>query len=138
MEVKNIIICDDVLNQQGTKGEVPNLISPYANIVLPVIPTTYSFSIFVIIDGAPENPGRFDINFYYHDTPEDLINSISIVVDQPTQEQMSSKVPSSINFAINMRNILFKKTGDYIVDVLYDDKKLCSQSVSIHKAVGDI
>lgn len=134
MEVKNIIICDDVINQPGPNGQVPNLISPYANIVLPVLPTTYSFSVFVIIDGAPDAPGRFDINFYHGKTPQDIMNNVAIDLDASMHTQMTAKTPSGINFSINMRNILFKETGKYIIDVFFNGEKISSQSIDFYKA----
>lgn len=138
MEVKNIIVCDDVINQPGPNGMIPNLLSPYANVSLPTLPTSFSFSIFIIIDGAPNSPGDFVLNIYHQDTPDIIEHSVTMNIESTMLEQMPKKKHSSINFAVNIRNMFFKVEGLYVFDLYYNEDKLNTQTIGFYKFDGEV
>ena len=135
MEIKNIILCNDVINQPGQNGVVtPSIAMPYSNVVLPFIPNSFSFTAFVMIDGAPDVVGKFSVDLYKESSPTEIMSNVEIAITDETIKQIGGKIPASINFSINFMNQVFQETGKYIIDVSYNGVKLSSQSVNFYVA----
>lgn len=134
MQVKNIVICDEIINQPGPNGSVPCLMMPYTNINLPIVPTTFSFSIFVMINGTPEEPGEFKLEIAKETSLEKILNTVTIPVDSNSLDEMKKSEHPSISFAVSTRNLLIEEEGVYSIKIYYGKDEIGTQSIGFYKS----
>ena len=134
--IENFVLCEDIQNQVVLQSETgvptlqPNIISPLSEITPVSIPGNYSFAMFGIV---------FD---YDIDTSNEMVISIVDADDEECFSTASIKIPyaneKSTNkfiFAVNLRNFVFKREGNYKI-VVKINHTVCFEKVFYVKAKG--
>lgn len=135
MKVLNILFCEDVIDVQNG---IPNqkkmaLVSPTAAFSLPFIPSTFSFSIVVMMLGIPSVETIARICF-----KNASIGTILLDISAPISSLMvkNENIPSEftgINLNIPLKNVLFENTGTYLCEVFLNGNIEKTEAIEILK-----
>lgn len=104
------------------------LTMPLEFIILPFVPTTYSFAIITCIT-------EFDVTqthivkmlLSFKDDKSVIYNTGDIIKPAEPDNPLRKKIPSQFvgfSLGVDMRNVIFQKEGIYVLSVYFDNEKI--------------
>ena len=95
------------------------------------LPTQFSFNLYFTI--AKFETGDHKIRFIMLDNENNiLIETQNINVKLAKTSETIDEV-NFVNFTLNLKNILFKKEGEYVAKIFFDDEQIGEKHIYAHK-----
>ena len=141
MKVKQIIFSEDVIDiktdQAGleVKNEAPKMaiVNPTLSFMPPFIPTTFSFSAVIMMQGAPKDNTAIKIELVNETNHKTLFSVISNI---PGNIQRNTSIPddfAGLNMNVPLKNIPLETEGSYLFNIYLNDEPSFSEELKIFK-----
>lgn len=126
----SIIFCDAIQSNIINGRMVPSVIGPLTSIAPYSIPGNYTFSVYCSIANILVDSPKHNFRVTIKDTNEEVIfDTKEIDITQNLEKVGNYFAP--IDCSIEIRNIVIKKTGNFIAEVYLDGEKKASQNLKV-------
>ncbi len=126
MTIQVAVLCDAATDYNGKL----NLLGTFDTIYAPQLPAHHpqcSVAMRIAFDRVEEGPHHLLINFVDEDgQPIMRGTEVPVEVIFPADATFISR-----NFVVNIQQLKFEKTGLYSVDLVMDDRQLCSIPLAV-------
>jgi len=126
MTIQVAVLCDAATDYNGKL----NLLGTFDTIYAPQLPAHHpqcSVAMRLLFDRMEEGPHQLTINFVDEDgQPIMRGTEVPVEVVFPADATFISR-----NFVVNIQQLKFDKTGLYSVDLVMDDRQLCSIPLAV-------
>jgi hypothetical protein len=126
MTIQVAVLCDAATDYNGKL----NLLGTFDTIYAPQLPAHHpqcSVAMRIAFDRIEEGPHHLSIHFVDEDgQPIMRGTEVPVEVTFPSDATFISR-----NFIVNIQQLKFEKTGLYSVDLVLDDRQLCSIPLAV-------
>ena len=126
--VTNFIFCEYSKNDKKGNTSIVNILNYFS---LSELPTQLTFNLYFTL--AKFETGDHKIKFIMLDNENNiLIETQNINVKLLKTSETIDEV-NFVNFALNLKNILFKKETEYVAKIFFDDEQIGEKHIYAHK-----
>lgn len=128
--VENLVFCQNSKIDNSGRMIIENL---FTTILLPFLPTQFSFSIvFTVLGINPKAEHNLKLIFKNKNTNEIVFDTNNIPINNLTSNNDVPLEFQSINFNINLQNLIFKDGGIYVAIVYFDENNIGEREIFVY------
>ena len=128
--ISSFTYCDNIQTEMTPQGPRNQIVNPIQILAPVAVPGNYSFAIACNIAGFDievENTIRIQFGL----SSEEVIYDTGEIKFQVPKEQIKADKPGVMQFNLDMRNLIFKKTGTYITKVFVNTEQIGEYGIEV-------
>ena len=129
--ISSFVYCDDIQTDFTPTGPVSRIVKPLQVLAPIAVPSNYSFAISYNIEGFDaDKENTVQVQFVSPDGK--VLQDTGTVKFQVPPEQIGVGRQGSMQFNLDMRNIILDKVGLYATKILLDGKEIGKYSIEVN------
>lgn len=135
MKLETIIFCEDIIELPSTTPGVfkSAVVNPTASFGLEIIPSTFSFSVLIMLKGLPTENVEISVNLFNPRTNRPLFEASATLTPDIPVNPSTPKDLAGINLNIPLKNVVVEDAGEYIIKVKSNSNDLGEKTIHFMK-----
>lgn len=126
--VTNFIFCENSKIDENGNTSVVNILNYFS---LSILPTQFTFDLYFTV--AKFETGDHKIKFIMLDSDNNILAETPDINVKLLKTSDTIDDVNFVNFTLNLRNILFKKEGECIAKIFFDDELIGEKHIYANK-----
>lgn len=128
--ISSFTYCDTIQTQMTPQGPQQQIIRPLQSLTPIAIPGNFSFAIACSITGFNASKEN-EVQIIFSDSNNNVLYDTGKVKFQLPPEQIKENESASIQFNIDIRNLIFRAIGLYSTKVMLNNKELGEYKIQV-------
>lgn len=128
--ISSFTYCDTIQTQMTPQGPQQQIIRPLQSLTPIAIPGNFSFAIACSITGFNASKEN-EVQIIFSDPNNNVLYDTGKVKFQLPPEQIKENESASIQFNIDIRNLIFRAIGLYSTKVMLNNKELGEYKIQV-------
>lgn len=128
--ISSFTYCDTIQTQMTPQGPQQQIIRPLQSLTPIAIPGNFSFAIACSITGFNASKEN-EVQIIFSDPNNNVLYDTGKVKFQLPPEQIKENESASIQFNIDIRNLIFRAVGLYSTKVMLNNKELGEYKIQV-------
>lgn len=126
--VTNFLFCENSKNDENGNTYIGNILNYFS---LSNLPTHLTFDLYFTL--AKFETGDLKIKFVMFDSDNTILAETPDLNVKLLKTSETIDEVNFVNFTLNLRNILFKKEGECVAKIFFDDELIGEKHIYAHK-----